>query len=369
VTSFIRPALSRLLVSILVLASLPALARHKTENLFLITVDGLRWQEVFTGGEDLLLNKENGGVSDTNRVRSAFLRSTPEERRKALLPFFWSEIVSHGQIFGNRSKASHAQVTNGRKFTYPGFNEMLTGFADPGINKNEKRNNPNVTVLEWLHRKPAFAGRVVGFANWDVHPYVLNSFRSGIPVWTGFDTNLPAKPGSRLALVQQLERDTLPYWTDMSFDSFYAHSALEYMKESKPRIVWIAFGETDEWAHAGRYDLVLLAARNVDHYIKELWDAAQSMRQYKDRTTFIITCDHGRGSGPHAWRDHGASVDGAENIWLAVIGPDTQPMGERADSSDIFQNQIAATIAAFLGEDYRAAQPHAAEPIDEVLPR
>lgn len=354
---------------ILALACLNVNARHRTENLFLITVDGLRWQEVFTGAEEPLMNRENGGVSDTNRLRSAFLRSTPEERRKALLPFFWSEIAGHGQLFGNRTKASQAQVTNGKKFTYPGFNEMLTGFVDPGINKNEKRNNPNVTVLEWLHRKPAYAGRIVGFANWDVHPYVLNSARSGIPVWTGFDTNLPAKPGSRLALVQQLERDTLPYWRDMSFDSFYAYAALEYMKEAKPRIVWIAFGETDEWAHDGRYDMVLYAAHNVDQYVKELWERVQSMRQYKDRTTFIITCDHGRGSGPHEWRDHGASVEGAENIWLAVLGPDTRPIGERTDSPDIFQKQIAATIAAFLGEDYKAAEPRAAEPVEEVLSR
>jgi hypothetical protein len=357
----------RFLVLALLFPSLSAFGRHRTENLFLITVDGLRWQEVFTGAEELLVNTENGGVSDTNRVRSDFLRSTPEERRKALLPFFWSEIVDRGQVLGNRTKASYAQVTNGKKFTYPGFNEMLTGFVDPGIDKNEKRNNPNVTVLEWLHRKPAFARRVVGFANWDVHPYVLNAARSGIPVWTGFDTNLPAKPGSRLALVQQLERDTLPYWTDMSFDSFYAHAALEYMKEYKPRIVWIAFGETDEWAHAGRYDMVLYAAHCVDQYIKELWETAQSMRQYRDRTTFIITCDHGRGSGPHEWRNHGASVDGAENIWLAVLGPDTAPTGERRDVPDIFQKQIAATIAAFLGEDYRAAEPRAGKPIDEVL--
>src|SRR5262249_47027174 len=155
------------------------------------------------------------GVADTNRVRAAFLRGTPEKRREALLPFFWSEITSHGQIYGNRNKGSIAQVTNGKKFTYPGFNEMLTGFPDPRIDSNSKRNNPNVTVLEWLHRKDSFAHRIVGFANWDTHPYVLNAERSGIPVWTGFDTNLPAKPGSRLELVQQLERDTIPYWKDM----------------------------------------------------------------------------------------------------------------------------------------------------------
>jgi hypothetical protein len=323
---------------------------------------------MFGGAEELLLNAEHGGVDDTNRVRAAFWRDTPEKRREALLPFFWNEIAAHGQIYGNRNKGSIAQVTNGKKFTYPGFNEMLTGFPDPRINKNAKLNNPNVTVLEWLHRKEPFAHRIVGFANWDVHPYVLNAQRSGIPVWTGFDTNLPAKPGSRLELIQQLERDTIPYWKDMSFDSFYAHAAMEYIKEAKPRIVWLALGETDEWAHNGRYDMYLFAARCADTYARELWELAQSLPQYKDKTTILITCDHGRGSGPDLWRDHGAKIDGAENIWLAAIGPDTKPLGERTNAAPIYQKQIAATLASLLDQDYNAAQPKAAEPITEICP-
>jgi len=36
----------------------------KTKNVILITTDGLRWQEVFTGAEQQLLNKEHGGVAN-----------------------------------------------------------------------------------------------------------------------------------------------------------------------------------------------------------------------------------------------------------------------------------------------------------------
>jgi hypothetical protein len=342
---------------------------RKTENIFLITVDGFRWQEVFSGAELQLMNKENGGVADTNRLRAAFLRDTPEARRQALLPFLWNTIAQKGQIFGNANKGCEDTVTNGKKFTYPGFNEMLTGSTDARIDKNEKRNNPNVTVLEWLHQKPAFTHRIVGFANWDVHPYVLNSERSGIPVWTGYDTNLPFAPGSRLDLIQRIHRDTTPIWTDMNFDSFYLHATLEYMNEKKPRIVWIAFGETDEWAHQGRYDFYLYAARKMDDYVKTLWETVQSTHEYRDKTTFMITCDHGRGSGPKEWQRHGANVEGAENIWLAVLGPDTQPLGERSNTAPIHQNQLAATLAALLGEDYHAAVPKSAPPIKDLLPQ
>jgi len=348
------------------LASSVFAATHATENIFLISVDGFRWQEVFGGAEPSLINKENG-VDDTNRLNAAFFRPTPEERRRALLPFFWETIAKEGQLYGNANKGSVAKLTNGKKFTYPGFNEIFTGFADARIDKNEKRNNPNVSVLEWLHQKPAFTNRVVGFANWDVHPYILNSERSGISVWTGFESNFPASPGSRLELAQQLQRETTPYWPDMTFDSFFCRVADEYVRLSGPRVVWIAFSETDEWAHEGRYDMYLWAAHNMDNYLRTLWTTTQSLPQYRGKTTFILTCDHGRGTGA-GWRDHGAKVAGAENIWLAVLGPDSAPIGERTSNVAIGQNQIAATLAALLGEDYHGAVPKSGSPIADLLP-
>ena len=46
----------------------------KTENIFIITFDGLRWQEVFTGADSLLVqNKEF--VGDTAALKKKFLGS------------------------------------------------------------------------------------------------------------------------------------------------------------------------------------------------------------------------------------------------------------------------------------------------------
>ena len=59
---------------------------------------------------------------------------------------------------------------------------------------------------------------------------------------------------------------------------------------------------------------------------------------------------------------------GAENIWLAVLGPDTPRLGERAVALPVGQNQIAATLAALLGEDYHRAVPRSGRPIADVLP-
>ena len=69
----------------------------------------------------------------------------------------------------------------------------------------------------------------------------------------------------------------------------------------------------------------------------------------------VVTTDHGRGNAPRGWRDHGAETAGSEAIWMALIGPDTPALGERTNTALVTQSQVAATIAALLGEDYCAA--------------
>ena len=43
--------------------------------------------------------------------------------------------------------------------------------------------------------------------------------------------------------------------------------------------------------------------------------------------------------------------------------------GERERIDDVLQAQVAATLAAWLGEDYRRDVPKAAQPIEPLLKR
>ena len=55
----------------------------KTRNVVLVVLDGVRWQEVFTGADPTLLNLEHGGVSvDLNTFRKEFWRDDVAERRR-----------------------------------------------------------------------------------------------------------------------------------------------------------------------------------------------------------------------------------------------------------------------------------------------
>jgi dienelactone hydrolase len=345
---------------------LPAASSTRTQNVVLITTDGLRWQEVFGGADEQLMTKD-AGVSEPAELKREFWRDTPEARRQALLPFLWRVLARQGQIYGNAARGSVARVTNGLNFSYPGYNELLCGRADPRIDSNDKKPNPNVTVLEWLNAREAYRGKVAAFASWDVFPWIINRERSGVPVNAGFEPATSAGEPQRLAMLNQLQADTTPYVEGVRHDSFTYAATVEYVRAARPRVLYLSLGETDDWAHLGRYDNYLRAARNFDRYTRQLWEEMQGISQYRGRTTFVITTDHGRGHGLTGWKDHGRKIPESRDIWIAVMGPDTPALGERAQGEAVTQSQVAATVAAVLGEDFAPSVPGVARPIDAAV--
>lgn len=343
-------------------------AGRRTRNIFLITTDGMRPQEIFHGADETLLLKENCGGSDRTvddlRRQFAPVGSTAEERRRLLFPFL-SDFDRTGQLFGNRTRGGDVHVTNREHFSAPGYSEILTGIADPRINNNGKVYNPNVTILEWLYRRPEFAGKVAAFTSWDLFPFIINQPRAGLPVFAGWDMvdRDDPKHAADLPMLRRIYRK----WDSLLYDAITFHFALDYIKEHQPRVFFLSFGETDDWSHGRRYDLALHAAHHFDDYLRQLWEYVQSTPAYKDCTTFVISTDHGRGSGPKLWEDHGPNNPGSDLIWLAIRGPDTAPLGQR-DNRSVTQNQIAATVAALLGEDYHGAVPATGAAITDVLP-
>jgi hypothetical protein len=340
----------------------------KTRNVVLIVADGLRWQEIFTGADASLLNSKYGGVWDKpDDLRKDFWREDAAERRAALFPFLWGTVAKQGQIFGNQNKGSVGRVTNGMAFSYPGYNEMLTGVPDPKINSNEFGKNPNMTVFEWLNKSPEFHGQAAVFATWSTFKDIFNQQRSQLAMQVGWDEPYRGAVTPREEMLNQLYRETIKLDSEDVYVSFLQPPLLDFVKARHPRVLFVGYGETDNWAHSGRYDLVLRSAHEFDAYVRELWETMQAMPEYRDQTTFLITTDHGRGSGLVEWKDHGEKQKGSENIWIAVLGPDTEALGERTRTSPLTQAQIAATLAALLGKNYRSDVPAAAPPIEDVL--
>jgi len=354
---------------LLLFGAMPALA-GKTQTVVLIVSDGLRWQEVFTGADPTLLNEKDGGSwLEEVDLKKRYWREDVDARRAALFPFLWGTVAKQGQIYGNQLKGSVAHVTNGKAFSYPGYNEMSTGYPNDAIDSNEYGPNPNATVFEWLNKFDEYRGKVAIFGTWNVYDNIFNRSRSGLVMQTGWTLSEPWKTRQtpRDALLRQLFDSSTRFDEEDVWNSFLQIPLLDYVKTAQPRILFVGYGETDNWAHQGRYDLVLDSAHRMDHFVKQLWDTMQAMPEYRGTTTFIITTDHGRGSGLTEWKEHGVEEKGSENIWIAVLGPDTAPLGERTHTAAVTQAQIAATLAAFVGKDYHHDVHKAALPITEVL--
>jgi hypothetical protein len=359
--------LAALAVPPLVKAEAPSKA-SESGNVILVLVDGLRTQEMFAGADERLLNKEAGGVPDPEGLKKQFWRDTPEARREVLMPFMWGTIARKGQVFGNQAKGCAVQLSNTFWFSYPGYSEMFVGYADPAIDSNDKRPNPNVTVFEWLNGRPGFKGRVAGFGAWDVVDWILNRDRCGFPVNAGFDP-MPDEGNAQLQLLNRLKAEVPAPWDGEPYDAITLYSAIEHIKVHKPRATVITLGETDGYGHDGRYDRYLDAAKRTDGFLKTLWETVQAIPEYRDRTTLIVATDHGRGSSPSEWRSHGSKLDGSQYVWVALFGPATPALGERSDVPSLKLAQVAATVAAAVGEDYTAAVAKAAPVLDGAIRR
>ncbi|TMU54790.1 alkaline phosphatase family protein [Flagellimonas algicola] len=321
---------------------------NEPPKVVLITLDGLRWQELFTGADSLLIaNKEY--VHDTTQLKNSFWRATATERRKALMPFFWSKVTSMGQLHGNRSVGSKMNLTNAMWFSYPGYNEILTGAADDArITSNDKFNNPNTTVLERYNQTETGKGKVAAFGSWDVFPFIVNEERSGVPVNAGFES-ATKNPNSREQFLNKLQEQIPSPWGSVRLDAFTHHFALEHMKKKHPKLVYIAYGETDDFAHEGDYQAYLKAANNTDGLIKEIWEFTQQDEFYKDQTVFLISTDHGRGTQPlDTWTSHGSNIKGTDQVWLVVFGKGIPALGEMKREEQWYTNQIAPTILDIL---------------------
>jgi hypothetical protein len=306
----------------------------------------LRWQELYKGADlEILKNKKYVENIDSSIAR--YFSKDLHERRSKLFPFLWSTVLSQGQLFGNRDLGNKVNVANRYWFSYPGYNELLTGRPDGRIRSNARIDNPNHTIFEFANNQQGFQNKVAVFASWDVFHNILNHKRSGIHINAGNDT-AKLKLSAKERYINYLQRNTPSRWKATRFDEFTHTYAKEYLKKNAPRLVLIAYGETDEFAHNGRYDRYLQAAYNTDRYIKDLWDWIQASPKYRDKTTIIITTDHGRGSGKNTWKGHGFGRRGSNHTWFAVIGPDTKGLGEMKDKGHRYTGQVTKLIARLL---------------------
>ncbi|HYG01349.1 MAG TPA: alkaline phosphatase family protein [Chryseosolibacter sp.] len=313
-----------------------------TKNIIVVTLDGYRWKELFEGPDDRIINNPDF-ITDRSAM-AAFNGAHIYEKRSKLMPFFWNVIAQQGQLYGNRNYKNKVNCVNHHLLSYPGYSEMFVGYAAKGVSSNKEKDNPNATVFEFINEQHAFENKVAAFATWDIFNYIFREKQSSLPVIAGNDPPPSHAGAHKKDKKGRSDKETFAY-------------AMDYLEHERPRVLFIGFDGTDFHGHGGRYDKYLEAAQQADKMIAELWAWVQAQPDYKDQTTLFITTDHGRGSGKKNWRNHRLLAPGSRHIWFAVMGPDTPAFGELTFKGKYYQKQVAQTIAAFLGLQYKAAKP------------
>src|SRR5215203_4743374 len=320
-----------------------AVASQKPElpnanNVFIITLDGFRWQELFFGADSSLIHNERF-TKERGIVRNFFWDKDFKERRKKLLPFFWNVIAKDGQLFGNRLYHNKVNVSNMYALSYPGYNEIFTGSTDFSIYSNSKIKNRNISFFEYLDKKSSFDGKVASFTSWGLFPYIFNKDRSA------FHLNSQNKifEGNSSSFFKK-DNDNNSIRND--FDTYSA--AKEYILTNHPRLVHIGLSGTDTYGHKKQYDYYLYQAHLADKIVAGLWQVVQGSPFYRDNTTFMITTDHGRGSSENSWYKHGMFVKGSSQTWVALIGNGIKRIGECRQGIQLYQKQVAGTMGYFL---------------------
>jgi len=317
-------------------------------NVFIITLDGFRWQELFSGADSTILNDPES-TTDSTYTKALYWHPNPKVRREKLMPFVWNVIAKKGQLMGNRTLGNYVNTKNFYSVSYPGYNEIFTGGTDPLITSNKRVKNTNVNLLEYLNKLPEYNGRIASFTSWNVFPYILNEERSKVHVNSGYEPSVQGELTRTQMALNKLQSQ--PEYEDQHerSDLLTFLAAREYILKNQPKIMHIGLGGTDSYGHQRKYDQYLKEANQADKIIADLWSLVQSLPFYRDNTTFIITTDHGRGNKVNTWHKHGMFVNGSSQTWIMMLGKGIKALGERDGKSQFYQKHIAGTVGYLLG--------------------
>lgn len=369
-----RARVSALVLLPMALAVLVPLGARQApaRNVILITLDGARHQEIFTGLDSDIVRaglKENETLEGSSLYQRYFA-PTAEARRAKVMPFFWGEwMVSSGSIAGNLALGSRVTLTNTHRFSYPGYAEILTGAArDEVITSNDNRRYSFPTLLDVLQQRLGLSPTgVAAFGSWETFNWIVSNREDAFTANAGYEAY--ESPDEHVRFLSRAQVEAQTGWDTVRNDMYTFRLAMAHLKTFRPRVLYLALGETDDWAHGQRYDRVLQTLERTDAWLEELWTWLQSDTQYRDNTAILITVDHGRGRTPKDWGRHGKDIDGAEETWAAFIGPDWPRRGEWSGGPTLHTNQFAATLAKVVGVDLRQDVPDAGAPILELWTR
>lgn len=307
-----------------------------TQRLVFVTLDGVRRREIFEGVDPVLVARDKLPPAEVKGARE-------------LVPTMYRLFFDEGTVLGDPRKEGGIAASGPHFVSLPSYLEMMMGISS-GCTNNDCDPEMRATIVDELAASMPPAPSAV-FASWEA---VARAATAGEP--NGFLTiSAGREEGSEFA--------PWPGHGAYRPDRVTAPLALQYLREKRPRFLWISLGDTDEFAHYNDYAGYLAALRGADDLLGSIARELEEMGEAGDRTALIVTTDHDRSPN---FTDHGEP--GTDRVWLLARGPSIPAAGSIGTSSQRYLRDIAPTIRALFGLPARPCEG-CGRAIDELLPR
>jgi hypothetical protein len=286
----------------------------------LVTLDGVRWQDVVAANAEL-----------------------------ELLPRIYEGVAEGGVIVGASSRPGCASVraTSGSNVSLPGYLEILTG-RPTGCTHNYCPATTTPTVLD-VAANSGVSG-VASFGSWPT---------LGRAVSNGRAQGLFLSEGQGKERVNPFPGPAGGHYRP---DRYTAKAALAFYRERQPRLFHVGLGDTDEQGHRADQHGYFEAIKEADAIVGQLMDAVEDAG-HASSTTFIVTTDHGRAAN---FRDHGPGVPAAARSFVIAFGGGVQAGGVTCAKQEHTLADVGATVRALLDLPPDASL-QAGRPIEEIV--
>lgn len=316
----------------------PTLTRR---HVVYVTIDGVRWQDVFTA------DGEGKWTLSSSRM-----------------PRTLSAVRTQGvAIGGGDARCGTVHTFGAANMSLPGYQELFSARATACLN-NKCDGITRPTLLDDAS-KAGISTASIG--SWSVLNEAVTNHSQEIVLSLGTHSwhgPLPAE-GSRLERLLEESEQTEPGAGDFGSyrpDALTSAIALEWLTTAWPGVMHVGLGDTDEWGHQNDKGAYLRALREADDFIGDVIDAAS------DRLvplTVVVTTDHGRSKAFHS---HGVGAPESGRTFLVAFGDGIAKKGETCLGRDVTTLDVAATVRTLIGLP-RLEGKDVGRPIEAVLER
>lgn len=313
-------------------------SQRRTDNVIVVTIDGVRWQDVF------------GGV-DPAMATMASIPAREVVDAATLLPNLYA-FAREGVVSGAPGHGKPMMASGPNYVSLPGYLEIFSGSTSVGCRTNGCDPTTRRTFFDRARDEVAATDRDVAIiSSWEKIAHAASSAPERLTVSAGrhggatrdrvrIDSELDAMLDAAAASAPTPGHD------DYRADAHTSAIALRYLERARPRVLAVGLGDTDEHAHAGDYASYLAALRGADRFLGELRATLARMGSYGAHTTVVVTCDHGRSSG---FNDHGWDSPESGRVWMVAAGGAVPALGYLDEGGAERLADIAPTLEGLLG--------------------